>query len=142
MTRRPIVVLLLALAAGCSSAVPTGNVSGEVKLDGQPLKEGLIRFVPADGKSAYSEFPISDGKYTAVVPQGDARVEITADRVVRREKMYDTPDSPLVDVKEEMIPEKYNTASELKYTVTAGPQTKNFELEGAKPTKGKKEKGK
>ena len=138
MRRRPLAALLLALAAGCTGGSPSGTVSGEVRLDGQPVKEGLIRFVPTDGQSTYTEAPITDGKYSAAVPQGDTRVEITADRVVRQEKMYDAPDSPLVDVKEPIIPEKYNTASELTYTVTAGTQTKNFDLEGDKPAKGKK----
>ena len=49
----PLFALTLCLAAvgGCSSTSGKGTVAGEVTFDGQPLKEGVIRFVPVDGKS-------------------------------------------------------------------------------------------
>jgi hypothetical protein len=118
----------LALLAGCSGGPAAGTVSGEVTLDGQPLKQGLIRFVPADGKTATADGPIADGKYSVAVPAGEKKVEISAAKVVGRHKMYDTPDSPVVEDSVELLPARYNVRSELTYTVTKGPQEKKFDL--------------
>jgi hypothetical protein len=128
MTRTACAGLVLALAAaGCSGGGPA-TVSGTVKVDGRPLKQGLIRFVPADGKTPTADATITDGQYTATVPPGDKRVEISSPKVVGRMKMYDTPDSPTVDRVEELLPKLYNTAGGLKCTVTGGSQTKDFDL--------------
>src|SRR4051812_2388316 len=89
-------LLALALAAGCSDG-SKATVSGKVTLDGEPLKEGLIKFLPADGKSQNADAPIKDGQYMATMPPGEKRVEISAPKVVGKRKMYDTPDSPSVD---------------------------------------------
>jgi hypothetical protein len=116
------------LAAGCGGG-STGAVSGEVTLDGQPLKDGFIRFVPADGKAAAVDGPIADGKFrVAAVPVGEVKVEVTAQKVVGKHKVYDAPDSPTVDITEQYIPQRYNAQTELKMTVQAGPQEKKFEL--------------
>ena len=114
--------VISATAAGCSSDSKHGRVSGRVTLDGQPLKTGLIRFVPADGRSATADGPITDGNYAVMVPPGDKRVVITAPKVVGKKKMYDSPDSPVVDIVEELLPARYNVQSELKLTVNSGSQ--------------------
>jgi hypothetical protein len=53
--------LAAALAAGCGSAA---GVSGEVTYDGQPVEDGRITFLPADGKGPSVGAPITGGKYT------------------------------------------------------------------------------
>lgn len=119
-------------AAGCSSNADVGQVSGTVTLDGQPLATGLIRFVPVDGQSPTADTAISDGAYSATVPPGDKRVEITSAKVVGKRKAYDTPDSPMIDITGELLPARYNTRTELTLTVVAGDQQKEFALESAK----------
>jgi hypothetical protein len=132
MLARFAALAALVVAAGCGPGGPeTGTVSGEVTLNGQPLKEGLIRFVSVDGKAA-ADAPITDGKFTATVPTGEMTVSISANKVVGKKKMYDTPDSPTVDETIELIPAKYNSNTELKLTVKAGPQTEKYELKGGK----------
>jgi len=121
-------VLAAALVAGCSSESPKGTVKGEVTLDGQPLAAGLIRFVPVDGKTQTADGTIAGGKFSALVPLGDMRVEVTAPRVVGKMKMYNTPDSPEVDRVEEAIPPQYNVESKLTLTVVKGEVEKKFEL--------------
>jgi hypothetical protein len=126
-TRGLLVALIV--CAGCSSAESaTGTVTGEVTLDGQPLKTGLIRFVPADGKTPTADTTITDGKFTAVVPLGEKKVEISAPKVVGKLKMYDTPDSPVVEQTKDMIPQQYNVRTTLTLTVQKGTQEKKFEL--------------
>src|SRR5687768_3380434 len=95
-------LLALACAGGCSEA-GKATVSGQVTLDGQPLKEGVIRFVPADGRSTTADAPVVDGRFKAAVPPGEKRVEISAPKVVGKQKMYDTPDSPAADVVVELL---------------------------------------
>ena len=53
-------------------------------------------------------------------------------KVVGKRKMYETPDSPTVDVVEELLPERYNAQSELSITVKAGSQEAEFPLESGK----------
>jgi hypothetical protein len=118
--------LALGLCCGCSGGKPT--VSGEVTLDGKPLEEGIIRFVPADGKSQTASAPISKGRYRAEPPPGEHRVEISAPKVVGKRKMYDAPDVPAVDDVVELLPARYNVKSELTLTVKPGSQTKDFPL--------------
>ena len=65
---------------------------------------------------------------TATVPPGEKRVEISAAKVVRKIKMYDTPDSPVVDETAELLPARYNVHSELTMTVQKGAQEKRFDL--------------
>jgi hypothetical protein len=121
-------VLCSAWLAGCAPEATTGTVTGEVTLDGQPLKQGLIRFVPVDGKTPTADAAVTDGKFIATVPPGEKRVEISAAKVVRKIKMYDTPDSPVVDETAELLPARYNVRSELTMTVQKGTQEKRFEL--------------
>jgi hypothetical protein len=122
-------VAVVLLAAGCSFGPSTGTVSGEVTLDGAPLKEGTIDFVPADGKTSSASATITDGKYKVdAVPVGEKIIKISAPRVVGKRPVYDTKDSPTVDEVKELIPEKYNIRSDQKYTVAAGKQEKSFPL--------------
>ena len=86
--------------------------------------------MPVDGKSQTTSAKVVDGKFTATVPVGEMRVEFSAPKVVDRRKAYDTPDSPVVDVVAELIPERFNVKSELKITVKEGTQEETFKLSG------------
>jgi hypothetical protein len=122
------IVLATSALAGCSNEAPKGVVKGEVTLDGQPLKTGLITFAPLDGKSQTADATIADGKFSAEVPLGEMRVEIKSPRVIGKRKMYDTPDSPTVDDVAEAIPAQYNVNSKLKVTVVKGTVEPKFPL--------------
>jgi hypothetical protein len=119
-------------SAGCTSDNSQGTVTGKVTLDGQPLKTGLIRFVPADGQSATADATVTDGDFSANVPVGEKRVQITAPKVVGQRKMYQTADSPMVDIIEELLPGRYNVRSDLTATVEPGRQQLTFELTSKK----------
>jgi hypothetical protein len=123
-----MLVLVALLGAGCSGLSTEGTVNGTVTLDDQPLKEGVARFVPVDGKSQTATAPIKDGKFTATVPLGEMQVEFSASKVIRQRKVYDTPDSPLVDDVGELLPERYNVKSQLRITVKKGSQDETFPL--------------
>jgi hypothetical protein len=118
---------LLLSAAGCGEPV-IATVTGNITLDGQPLNEGLIRFVAADAQSASADANIKNGRYTAQVPAGEKRVEITAPKVIGKKKMYNTPDSPEVDEVEELLPPQFNVQTKLKATVKAGENQASFQV--------------
>lgn len=121
--------------AGCSD--PTkGIVSGTVKINGELANSGSIAFFPTDGKSPTSGGMIrEDGTYEATVGVGMSRVEIRVSEVVGTQKLYDTPDSETMDIREEILPRKYNDESELTYEVPSGKSEKHFELERLKRRK-------
>ena len=123
----PLLLLLVAIA-GCPGFAAHGKVNGTVTLDDRPLKEGNVRFVPVDGKSQTASAKITDGKFTAAVPVGEMRVEFSAGKVVGKTKMYDSPDSPTVEDVWELIPERYNTKTELKIKVSRGTNEVQFRL--------------
>jgi hypothetical protein len=119
---------LLLLVVGCSTKPAQSTVKGTVTLDGNPLPDGLIHFIASDGGAPTAEAKVVSGQYEAVVPPGEKRVEIRAAKVVGKQKMYDTPDSPSVDVIEELLPRRYNVDSELKLTVAEGEVVRAFDL--------------
>lgn len=120
------------LFASCSRDSKHGTVTGTVTLDGQPLAQGLIRFVPTDGRTASADTVIENGSYSAQVPVGDKQIWVSATKVVGKRKMYDTPDSPTVDVTQELLPARYNVQTTLTLKVEPGKQQKAFELTSGK----------
>jgi hypothetical protein len=123
-------LVLAALAfAGCSPTPKTAKVSGEVTLDGQPLKDGRIQFIPVAGDTGTAGAIITDGKFTTDVPISKMRVEINANKVIGKRKVYeDSPQSPWVeDVRELLLP-RYNSSSTLEIDVKPGPQTVKYPL--------------
>jgi len=121
----------LVLLAGCSGS-SEAKVSGDVLVDGQPLKKGRIEFVPAAAKAAAASAEVTDGKYAVKVAPGEYKVKINGDKVVGKHKMYDTPDSPTVDDVRELVAAKYNDQTELTMTVQGGSQEKRWEVQSRK----------
>jgi len=119
-------------AAGCSSDSGKGTVSGTVTLDGQPLKNGLIHFVPVDGQTPTAEAIIADGEFSAEVTVGEKQVSISAPKVVGKRQAYQSPGSPSIDIIEELLPARYNVASELTLLVKSGRQEAPFDLKSGR----------
>jgi hypothetical protein len=126
---RSVIVMALLALAGCSGSSTQGTVHGTVTLDGQPLKTGTVRFVPADGRSQTATADVKDGKFTAPVSLGEMQVEFSAPKVIGQRKVYDTPDSPMVDDVAELLPERFNVKSKLRITVRKGSQDETFSLQ-------------
>jgi hypothetical protein len=126
-----LALLFVASLAGCgdSDGAEKHTISGTVTLDGEPVENGTITFVPADGVGPTAGAPIENGQYTAEVPPGSKKVEIRAAKVVGQRKLYDTPDSPTGDVVEELIPEKYNAKTTLTADVQGEDTDRNFSLQ-------------
>jgi hypothetical protein len=120
-------LLTLALFAGCSDGLV--DVSGTVTVGDEPVEEGRIRFLQADGTAPQGAV-ITQGKYSAKLSKGEKVVEIQGQKKVG-EKIHDPTmlDSPMVPVMEEMVPRKYHSNSPLTATIDEPREDLNFELE-------------
>jgi hypothetical protein len=131
---------LLGPLTGCGSK--RGAVSGVVTLDGQPVTNGMIAFVPIEGtQSPSSGASIGNGGRYAIGGEkgpmaGVFRVEIRAQRYTgKRIKLRDLPGQPFGpnaqgDMEEtvEAVPAGYNSESKLRVEVHSGDNTLNFDL--------------
>ena len=132
MIRRTFLACSLAVlsSAGCGSA-PSGpkleRVTGKVTFKGEPIKEGDITVVPVgEGTSAGGK--IIDGQFSLEVSPGKKIVRIEALRDVPGKFREDNPGEK-IQVREQFIPEKFNSKSTLELEVTSGgPNEKTFDL--------------
>ena len=150
MSPERIALTLLTMAllvCGCSSGVPElVVVRGKVSYQGEPVDDGVIRFIPIDrSNSPLRMVAIRQGKYKAsgrgAVTAGTYRIVINAYRGGRRDGPPIDPLDRQVDPNVKVIPaeprvqylpDRYNKNSELEpLTVPkgSGPITRNFQLE-------------
>ena len=114
---------------GCNSDPTRVAVKGKVTLDGKTIENGLVEFIPADGKTPSAKGgAIVGGQYSAEIVPGDVIVKITSPIVVGKKPRYGTPDSPVDDVLAEQIPKKYNEETTLKEKISTERKEINFEL--------------
>lgn len=120
---RSSTIIALALFAvglvslGCNGQRPVPKsypVQGEVTLDGKPMSSGEVVFVSV-AEGIRDTVKVADGKFSGEVLAGERKIEIRS--YVAQEgntKMYGADAEPsYVNV----IPKKYNEASELTATV-------------------------
>ena len=138
MKGSPVTLILLFPAAlfpllsGCGGQEGPARVvvSGKVTFQGQPVADGQIRFVPKPGTAAPVTIEaIKNGTYSTDtsggVPVGEHLVEIRA---------YDPnqppPTGPGEPPRRQLLPDKYNSKTELELKAKAGqrPITRDFEL--------------
>jgi hypothetical protein len=123
-------VVALATIAGCGAGTKVLDVEGTVTLDGKPLAEGDISFIPLDKTQGGEGGKIKDGKYRMNAKPGTNRVEIRAVREVPGKKMPSAagPGAPAEAVMEQAVGPDYNEKSKLQAEVEAGKTTHNFEV--------------
>ena len=134
---------LLLCGCGGDSFPPRAAVSGTVTLDGTPLPQGVVRFVPVGG-SANSKWsiPIVNGEFSAEKKAGPAigkhRIEIESTDIggfeLDDEDALDRLAAERRKVKVVKVPSWYGTSSRLKETVTEdGSNEFTFELSSRRP---------
>jgi hypothetical protein len=117
-------IAVLLIPAGCAKRPPQGVVSGSVSLDGAPVKTGVIRFVPIDGKTTTAGGEIKEGKYMVTAPVNKFKVTINAAEPSQQGAPIND-DAPLA---RELIPAKYNARTELVLDIQAGQNQRDFQL--------------
>lgn len=115
-------------------------VSGTVRMDGKPLENVKVLFVPLErnknGKQEPVAFAVTDAKghYTLAHRGGGHGAAIGRNQVwlstrQTEKKKNAAGEIETVEVREELIPAKYNTATQLVVDVPAkGMKNANFEL--------------
>jgi hypothetical protein len=119
-----VAVLAASLLLGCGASGPkVYPVSGTVTLDGKPLPDGVIYFKTLQ-TGTLETFPVKDGEFKGQAQEGDRRVEISAYRTTIQGAA-----GMKGEVKENLIPPRYNVDSTLTAAVTRdGPNTFKFEV--------------
>jgi hypothetical protein len=134
---------------GCNKGPELGSVSGVVTMDGRPLPNAVVTFVPAAGGRAAIGQTDANGQYKLVFVGttgalvGQHRVSVTtvpkaqgsAPAGKMTEEEYQKQAAAGMDAAAyekaqvvEPIPERYNTKTELVKEVKAGQNTINLEL--------------
>jgi hypothetical protein len=125
-------------ACGCSRSVPLGQVEGTVRLDGQPIGQVMVVFVPEDKNLPQSlgvtddqghfKLRCNNGRAGAAV--GESRVTLVdaATAAVPKGREEDPPDPS--QIAPSRIPTVYNRATQtpLRQAVAAGPQTITLDI--------------
>ncbi len=131
---RPLLIPALVMAAllpGCADGPPFGDVQGEVTLDGQPVREGVVRFTPVDGKTGTASALIANGTFRERVPVGTHRVEISAPQLPKGVASSQQMKRGTIDENvalKDLIPERYNVRSDLTMEVQRGDNKRRFDL--------------
>jgi hypothetical protein len=119
-------ILLAVLAAGCGQAGHSAaRLEGAVTLDGNPIAEGSMQFVPEEAsRSSPVGAVIKAGRYVVPsAPLGKVRVLISATRKTGRMiSEYSQPYEEIVNI----IPASYHQGIEIE--VTGDDPNLNFEL--------------
>ena len=125
-----LLMMALMLQVGCGPSGPDiARVQGTVTMDGKPLPNAIIMFVPVGGRPSVSETD-ANGKYVlefsggrkGAIP-GINRVEINTGRLA-----YENDGKNYPAVKES-VPVQYNRLTTLEFNVEAGKNnTADFAL--------------
>jgi hypothetical protein len=113
----------VALSAGCADKYDGRmEVTGEVKLQGQPLKDGLIRFVPLDGQDTPGGGSIQNGEYK--IPRsnglkaGKYLIQLSAgDGKTPNDEEAGSPGGSTNIVSVDQIPDEWNVRSKQQVEV-------------------------
>lgn len=121
-------VLAAAFFSGCggSDGPELATVSGVVKLDGAPLKEAYVTFVPETGRPSYGGTD-ENGHYELVYTP-DKPGALPGTHTVRVSTQRGGDPESGTKAQPERVPKKFNTQSQLKKTVEVGFNTIDVEL--------------
>jgi len=128
---RGVLCLSICVAlAGCGER--EGEITGTVTFDGQPVPNGSITFVNPD-TGARGGGVIRDGSFQTKLQPGKYQVAVTAARKAgkKTQKGFDGKDET-IELTEELIPEWYNTKTELIEEIKPGGNSLKFDLKSKK----------
>ncbi|MFK7777647.1 MAG: carboxypeptidase-like regulatory domain-containing protein [Gimesia sp.] len=112
-----VIVSLTACGGGGSDTPDLGQVTGKITLDGAPLSDASVTFMPENVRSSAATTD-SEGNYELIYIRDEKGASIGKHKVVV---------SKLKDEKE-TIPKQYSGETELSADVKAGANEFNFDL--------------
>lgn len=113
----PVAVVCLAIGCGEPPEPPYVPVSGRVTLDGSPLADGRIVFLPADGAAPRS-IPVENGQFAGQARAGKNIVQVHALKEVPNPDKDAPPGEKTVGIS--LVAERFGHGSRDVREVTAG----------------------
>ncbi len=133
-----VMTVCTGLVTGCGfgdGGPPRHGIAGKISFDGQPVSQGAITFIPAEGTSGPSGGSrIENGSYTVPLANGlvagTYRVEIRSPQKTGKQIPAQSPSPPgtMTDEIKETIPAIYNKSSEVTVKIPAAGDQFNLEL--------------
>lgn len=131
-SRLTVSLLLGALVSGCGEEGPDiAYVTGQIKMDGEPLPNATVVFIPMSGgrpagartdENGEYELNFGSGRQGAMLGENKVRITTLSDPMEDEEGNM-MPGSP------EKVPMQFNTATELRFTVEPGKENiANFDI--------------
>lgn len=122
-----LIAIFFLLAPGCGGRSDLGLVDGKVTLDGKPLADAFVEFVPKSSGSVATGRTDQNGEYSMMFSR-DVKGASIGENIVRI-STYDVRDEGGKEVHiPERIPTKYNSKSEQVVTVEQGRNRLDFDL--------------
>ena len=106
-------------------------VSGRITVDGRPLENGSVQFIPTQGTSGpVAGAGVTDGEYSLSKAQGPVvgtnRVQISGTRKTGRTSRTHLGET--IEERVPVVPAQYNTKSTLVREVESGKNVLDFDL--------------
>lgn len=123
-------IALMMCLVGCVRRDGLTEIRGTVVYDGQPVQKGAIAFLPVGGSGPTAAGIIADGRYAVKVAPGPKQVRIEAFRITGQRR-YSPNDlaSPMIDVLQQILPERYNAKTELTCEITPTADAYDFAMQ-------------
>jgi hypothetical protein len=128
--------LLAAFCVGCTERPELGLVEGKVTMDGRPLANAAVLFVPEDGRPAGARTN-GEGKYVLNFTAGrqGAMLGRNIVRILTSRDPSETRDGRPIPAVPETVPLKYNFRTTLEFHVKPDiVNVADFDLDSAGPT--------
>lgn len=122
--------LLGCTLVGCSSGPQLGQVEGTVTLNGEPLADAKVAFVPQEGGRTAEAVTDDAGHYELEFAAG-AKGAVLGPHLVRIstfEEAVSGDDGKMTGGRKELVPAEFNTASKEIRDVKSGEQTFDFTI--------------
>ncbi len=125
-----LTLFVISLTSGCSrsDAPPLGKVSGVVTLNGKPVPNASVTFIPTEGGRPASGETNNNGEYTLTFSSSHNGAKVGKNQVFIGTARDASAGNPAV---KEAIPPRYNLKSELFVDVQNGTNRLDFHLEAS-----------
>ena len=121
------VLILCPFLVGCGGDSVV-RVAGTVSVNGTPVQQGTIRFLPADGRGPSAEAVIQEGRYRLELPPGNKKVAIMGFKIVG-ELFPWGPDAPSSPQLEPVVPPQFNSRTTLTVDLQSDDEAIDFDLQ-------------
>ena len=127
-------MLALVTISGCGPG-NQASVSGMVRVDGEPVESGSIRFEPIDKRGKTAGASIKEGKYEmdaerGPVPNKTYVIYITGKKATGKMIPVESTENVMTPEMVNVVPARYHLSNELQEEIKPGHNEIDFDLKG------------